>query len=84
MATPRSLEAYEAWHAAKRALDEAVPWTPDWLRLRMIEQELRSAFEESLDEQDETPRGPSAPVTADDVAKNRPTPERDGWIKRAG
>src|SRR4051794_24859525 len=27
--------AYEAWYAAKRGLDDAMPWTPDWLRLRM-------------------------------------------------
>lgn len=45
MATPDRFTAYEAWHAAKRALDDAMPWTPDWLRLRMIEQELRTAYE---------------------------------------
>ncbi len=49
MATPQRLDAYEAWHAAKRALDEAMPWTPDWLRLRMIEQELRTAYEDLIE-----------------------------------
>jgi hypothetical protein len=56
MATPNRLDAYEAWYAAKRALDDATPWTPDWLRLRMIEQELRTAYERIADEQQETPR----------------------------
>jgi hypothetical protein len=54
MATPDRFEAYEAWHAAKRALDDAMPWTADWLRLRMIEQELRTAYEEHLTEESDT------------------------------
>jgi len=45
MPTPDALEAYAVWHAAKRALDDTLPWTPDWLRLRLIEQELRSEWE---------------------------------------
>lgn len=45
MATPRASEAYAAWHDAKRAFDAALPWTSEWLRLRLIEQELRSEWE---------------------------------------
>lgn len=54
MATPDRLKAYEAWHATKRALDDAMPWTPDWLRLRMIEQELRTAYERVADQGETT------------------------------
>jgi hypothetical protein len=47
----RASEAYAAWHHAKRALDAALPWTAEWLRLRLIEQELRSDWERlALDE----------------------------------
>jgi hypothetical protein len=45
MPTPGASEAYAAWHDAKRALDAALPWTPEWLQLRLIEQELRSEWE---------------------------------------
>jgi hypothetical protein len=45
MPTPRASEAYAAWHDAKRAFDAALPWTTDWLRLRLVEQELRSEWE---------------------------------------
>ena len=45
MPTPRASEAYAAWHDAKRALDAALPWTTEWLRLRLVEQELRSEWE---------------------------------------
>ena len=45
MPTPRASEAYAAWHDAKRAFDAALPWTADWLRLRLVEQELRSEWE---------------------------------------
>jgi hypothetical protein len=39
------LDALEAWRAAKRALTEAPRGTADWLRLRMVEQELRISYE---------------------------------------
>jgi hypothetical protein len=45
MPTPHASEAYTAWHDAKRAFDAALPWTAEWLRLRLIEQELRSEWE---------------------------------------
>jgi hypothetical protein len=37
-------EAVDAWREAKHALDAAMPWTADWLRLRMIEQDRRAAY----------------------------------------
>ena len=43
--TPRASEAYAAWYEAKRALDAALPWTAEWLRLRLVEQEMRSEYE---------------------------------------
>jgi hypothetical protein len=43
--TPRASEAYAAWYEAKRAFDDTLPWTAEWLRLRLIEQELRSEWE---------------------------------------
>jgi hypothetical protein len=43
MPSPEAMEASQAWHEAKRALDNAMPWTAEWLRLRFVEQELRAA-----------------------------------------
>jgi hypothetical protein len=45
MTTPRASEAYAAWYHAKREFDAALPWTADWLRLRLVEHELRSEWE---------------------------------------
>ena len=54
MPTPRASEAYAAWYDAKRAFDDALPWTAEWLRLRLIEQELRSEWERlALDEMEQ-------------------------------
>ena len=39
------LDALEAWLAARRALDETPNGTADWLRLRMVERDLRLAYE---------------------------------------
>jgi len=39
------LDALEAWRAARRALSEAPSGTADWLRLRLVEQDLRMAYE---------------------------------------
>ena len=39
------LDALEAWRAARRALAEAPDGTADWMRLRMVEQDLRLAYE---------------------------------------
>ena len=40
-----ALDALEAWHTTTRALREATPWTSEWVRLRMIAQEQRAAYE---------------------------------------
>lgn len=39
------LDALEAWRAAQRALRGAPKGTADWLRLRLVEQDLRMAYE---------------------------------------
>jgi hypothetical protein len=40
-----ALDALEAWHTTTRALREATPWTAEWVRLRMVAQEQRVAYE---------------------------------------
>jgi hypothetical protein len=40
-----AIDAWEAWQHVKRALHTVLPWTPEWLRLRLVEQELRSEWE---------------------------------------
>ena len=42
-------DAVDAWIDAKRALERAMPWTADWLRLRMIEQDRRAAYLSLMD-----------------------------------
>ncbi len=42
-------DAWEAWQHARRALRTAMPWTAEWLRLRMIEQDRRAAYFAILD-----------------------------------
>lgn len=37
-------DAVDAWLEAKQALERAMPWTAEWLRLRMIEQDRRTAY----------------------------------------
>ncbi len=39
------LDALEAWRAARRALEATPKGTADWLRLRMVERDLRLAYE---------------------------------------
>ena len=43
--TREALDALEAWHTTTKALREATPWTSEWVRLRMIAQEQREAYE---------------------------------------
>jgi hypothetical protein len=38
-------DALEAWRQAARDLEATMPWTAEWLRARMIEAELRSAYQ---------------------------------------
>ena len=43
-------EALEAWRAAERDLADATPWTADWLRVRMVEEDRRLAYQAIADE----------------------------------
>jgi hypothetical protein len=40
-----ALDALEAWHTTTLALRDATPWTAEWVRLRMVAQEQRAAYE---------------------------------------
>ena len=51
-------DAWEMWQQAKRALQTAMPWTAEWLRLRMVEQDRRAAYFAILDKADEFSVGP--------------------------
>jgi hypothetical protein len=44
-----ALDALEAWHSTTLALREATPWTAEWVRLRMVAQEQRAAYEALVD-----------------------------------
>ena len=48
--TREALDALEAWHSTTRALREATAWTSEWVRLRMIAQEQREAYEALIDD----------------------------------
>jgi hypothetical protein len=50
-------DAWEAWQHARRALP-AMPWTAEWLRLRLIEQDRRAAYFAILDARHEFSVGP--------------------------
>jgi hypothetical protein len=43
-------EALEAWRAAVRDLEAATPWTADWLRARLVEDERRVAYQAIADD----------------------------------
>jgi hypothetical protein len=43
-------EALEAWRRAVRDLDATTPWTAEWLRARMIEEDRRFAYQELADD----------------------------------
>jgi hypothetical protein len=43
-------EALEAWRRAVRDLDATTPWTAEWLRARMIEEDRRLAYLELADD----------------------------------
>lgn len=70
-----ALDALEAWHTTTLALREATPWTAEWVRLRMIAQEQRAAYEALVDgrteapvEADGSPAADTTPATAADTA----------------
>jgi hypothetical protein len=43
-------DALEAWRRAVRDLDATTPWTAEWLRARMIEEDRRLAYLELADD----------------------------------
>ena len=43
-------EALETWRRAVRELDATTPWTAEWLRARMIEEDRRLAYQELADD----------------------------------
>jgi hypothetical protein len=51
-------DAWEVWQHSRRALHNVLPWTSDWLRLRMIEQDRRAAYFAILDATDDLSVGP--------------------------
>jgi hypothetical protein len=56
--TREALDALEAWHSTTRALREATPWTSEWVRLRMIAQEQREAYEALIDDRGDAGQPP--------------------------
>jgi hypothetical protein len=50
-----ALDALEAWHTTTLALREATPWTAEWVRLRMVAQEQRAAYEALVDARPDAP-----------------------------
>ncbi len=59
-----ALDALEAWHTTTRALRDATPWTSEWVRLRMIAQEQRAAYEALVGA---TPEAPTSDASSTDV-----------------
>lgn len=53
--TREALDALEAWHTTTKALRDATPWTSEWVRLRMIAQEQREAYETLIDDREGDP-----------------------------
>ena len=49
-----ALDALEAWHTTTRALREATPWSSEWVRLRMVAQEQRAAYEALVEDRSDT------------------------------
>lgn len=60
--TQEALDALEEWHKTTRALRVAKPGTSEWVRLRMIAEEQRAAYEALLSGT-ESSAGPSAEVS---------------------
>ena len=53
--TREALDALEAWHTTTKALRDATPWTSEWVRLRMIAQEQREAYETLIGDREGDP-----------------------------
>ena len=52
-----AIDALEAWHATTRALRQASPNTSEWVRLRMIAQEQRVAYESLVEDRQSATHG---------------------------
>ena len=63
-----AIDALEAWHATTRALRDATPNTSQWVRLRMIAQEQRAAYESLIEDEE--------PAAQDKAREERPSTSR--------
>ena len=63
-----AIDALEAWHATTRALRDARPNTSEWVRLRMIAQEQRVAYESLVEDRES--------ATHDGAQEERPERQR--------
>lgn len=63
-----AIDALEAWHATTLALRDARPNTSEWVRLRMIAQEQRVAYESLVEDR--------ASTTHDGTYEERPERQR--------
>ena len=70
-----ALDALEAWHTTTKALREATPWTSEWVRLRLIAQEQRAAYEALVEGKAETTVGVANVSDTAPTAKAKSAPE---------
>jgi hypothetical protein len=68
-----AIDALEAWHTTTRALRDARPNTSEWVRLRMIAQEQRVAYEALVED-----RGSATNEATTDAAAREERAERRG------
>jgi len=66
-----ALDALEAWHTTTLALRDATPWTAEWVRLRMVAQEQRAAYEALVGASSDVPRDPESSSDDDSVGSSR-------------
>ena len=60
-----ALDALEAWHSTTVALRAATPWTAEWVRLRMVAQEQRTAYEALVEGRSDATSDAEAASSAD-------------------
>jgi hypothetical protein len=65
-----ALDALEAWHTTTRALRDATPWTAEWVRLRMIAQEQRAAYEALVGATSEAPASAESGTDSETVGSS--------------
>ena len=73
-----ALDALEAWHTTTRALREATPWTSEWVRLRMIAQEQRAAYEALVGVTSEAPPSEASTTDSETTGSSVAPTSRDG------